>query len=212
MMLTREMRTVFTALAAVCAVLLFVSPLPAYAGSLDPPPNAVDGSSIPVPTMKTLDQIPPTWSIKLPASERFVVLADFNNEAVLDKETGLVWEKEPSIFDPLNTLRGNFYQCIYDCISKEVGGRKGWHLPSVEQLLSLFDSTQLIPLAPALPAGHPFINVQDAYWTISTSPNGADRAYVVHLNVGVPNSLNMFKSTERYPHWCVRGGQTYDAY
>ena len=30
------------------------------------------------------------WDQKLPASQRFVVLAAFNNQAVLDKETGLV--------------------------------------------------------------------------------------------------------------------------
>ena len=37
----------------------------------------------------------PAWSRKLPAATRFLVLTDWNNEAVLDKETGLVWERTP---------------------------------------------------------------------------------------------------------------------
>ena len=36
-----------------------------------------------------------SWSNKIPAAKRFVALADFNNEAVLDRETGLVWEQAP---------------------------------------------------------------------------------------------------------------------
>ena len=32
------------------------------AGDLEPPPEAVDGSGNPVSTMKTLDQIRPTWT------------------------------------------------------------------------------------------------------------------------------------------------------
>ena len=37
----------------------------------------------------------PAWDRKLPAATRFLVLTDWNNEAVLDKETGLVWERTP---------------------------------------------------------------------------------------------------------------------
>ena len=38
----------------------------------------------------------PAWDRKLPALFRFYVLTDWNNAAVLDKETGLVWERSPA--------------------------------------------------------------------------------------------------------------------
>src|SRR5262249_15328144 len=34
----------------------------------------------------------PSWDQMLPASTRFIVLSNFNSEAVLDRETGLVWQ------------------------------------------------------------------------------------------------------------------------
>ena len=52
--------TVFT----VIAVALFLPGL-SSAGMLEPPPYAFNQDNFPVPIMKTLDQIPPTWSQKL---------------------------------------------------------------------------------------------------------------------------------------------------
>src|SRR5262249_23927325 len=37
----------------------------------------------------------PSWDQTLPASTRFIVLSNFNSQAVLDRETGLVWERTP---------------------------------------------------------------------------------------------------------------------
>src|SRR4051794_27074001 len=37
----------------------------------------------------------PSWDQQLPAAQRFIVLQNWNNEAVLDRETGLVWERQP---------------------------------------------------------------------------------------------------------------------
>ena len=48
---------------------------------------------------------------------------------------------------------------IYEYVcDKEVGGRKGWRLPSIYELANLVDTTQQNP---SLPKGHPFTNIQN---------------------------------------------------
>src|SRR5438034_7075222 len=37
----------------------------------------------------------PSWDQTLPSSTRFIVLSNMNSEAVMDRETGLVWERSP---------------------------------------------------------------------------------------------------------------------
>jgi hypothetical protein len=56
------------------------------AGSLEP-------AGPPASTMKTLDEVPPTWSQTLPTAVRFVAV--LGGAAILDRETGLVWESAP---------------------------------------------------------------------------------------------------------------------
>lgn len=177
---------------AVIAVLLIL-PVMVIAGSLEP-------SAAPAPTMKTLDQIPPTWSQKLPASERFVLVLD--NAAVLDKETGLVWEKSPS------TSTYTWTDAIYHCADLNVGGRKGWHIPTVEQLASLQDTS--VGGSPKLPTGHPFIAVQSYYyWSATTNASTTTNAWDVSFLAG--DVGNYVKTGNDYA-WCVRGGQSHDAY
>jgi hypothetical protein len=162
------------------------------AGELEP-------SAAPGPTMKTLDQIPPTWSQKLDASERFELVLD--GEAVLDKETGLVWEQSP------DTTARAWTSAIYHCYTREVANRKGWRLPTIEELASLVDNDNSNP---ALPTGHPFSNVQSAYYwsstTLASSPSSAWRAYFSNGYVG-----GYAKGYDHYM-WCVRGGHGHDAY
>src|SRR4030042_7168775 len=79
-------------------VLALLLPGFSFAGSLEPTPDAVDPSGNPVPTMKTLDEIPPAWSQKLQCDTattcpRFEIV--MGGDAVLDKETGLVWGESP---------------------------------------------------------------------------------------------------------------------
>src|SRR5436190_560490 len=95
----------------------------------------------------------PGWDRKMLASNRFLILTNWNSEAVLDRETGLVWEKSPAL-----TL-GTWSGARLTCLDNAVGGRKGWRLPSIVELASLLDPS-VQPPGPLLPTGHPFTDVQ----------------------------------------------------
>jgi hypothetical protein len=153
------------------------------------------------------------WDNKITnASSRFKVLSDFNNEAVLDKETGLVWEKVPATGAGIN-----WWAARDTCANKTVGGRKGWRLPSVVELSSLVDPANSNP---ALPTGHPFTITPPAnYWSATTIAGDAgdagDAASVAEawfVVFGLGNVFDRHKSGTDSQVWCVRGGMNADAY
>jgi hypothetical protein len=131
---------------------------------------------------------------------RFRLVLD--GEAVLDKETLLVWEQSPST----DTGQWDVFQRY--CHSINVGGRGGWRPPALEELRSLVDPTKEDP---ALPSGHPFSNVQlSTYWSATTRTHTSTtyKCGVFFADGGVDCDD---KDTENNM-WCVRGGQGYDAY
>jgi len=142
--------------------------------------------------------LPPAWSLKLPTSTRFE--SALGGEAILDWETGLVWEKSP------DTTTRTWTNAIYYAYNKTVGGRKGWRLPTVEELASLVDPTQTNP---ALSSGHPFINVQsNYYWSSTTSVDSTSFAWDVYFYSGV---VDYSAKGSSFYVWCVRGGHGHDA-
>jgi hypothetical protein len=148
----------------------------------------------------------PAWDQTLPANTRFIVLANMNSEAVLDRETGLVWERS-AISDVLAWTSAN-----QNCIVSKTGNRWGWRLPTVQEFSSLFDAT---PGNPLLPAGHPFQNVVGQFWTATTAFNPvANNAYgAAPVFNSSPPSL-FFLTADKgssLKAWCVRGGQGVDA-
>jgi hypothetical protein len=136
----------------------------------------------------------PTWSQILPAAQRFALV--MASAAVLDKETRLVWQK--STDSAVKTWENaNSY-----CYDLNLGGRKGWRLPSVEELSSLVDPARSNP---ALPAGHPFTNVHSTtYWSSTTGASYPGNAWYVHFGTGKVYYLD--KGNNLYVR-CVRGGQ-----
>lgn len=144
-----------------------------------------------------------SWDDKITnAGTRFKVLSEFGGQAVLDKETGLVWEQSPAT----GTLDWNTAR--FQCTSLTTGGRKGWRLPSVHELASLIDPSVTNPI---LPPGHPFQNIQSAYyWSATTIADLPTFAWFVNFGSGlVSNGGN--KSFVSF-FWCVRGGMNADQY
>jgi Protein of unknown function (DUF1566) len=144
----------------------------------------------------------PAWDQKLPAATRFIVLTDWSGQAVLDRETGLVWEQSPQ------TTIATWSSARFACTGKTTGGRKGWRLPSVHELASLIDPTT--QSNPALPLGHPFTNVLPAgYWSATTDAENPTLAWFVLVYDGTAFRPNKAITNQV---WCVRGGMNADVY
>ena len=146
------------------------------------------------------------WDQNLPAANRFVVLAAFNSEAVLDKNTGLVWEKSPQ------SPGAPWANACFDCLNKVVGRQRGWRLPSIVELTSLLDpSAGPVPTGGLiLPTGHPFTNVESReYWSATTTAEDPNRAWFVFFEDGHTGSMTKSKP---FLLWCVRGPMNADRY
>lgn len=148
------------------------------------------------------------WDRALPAAQRFVVLAEFGNAAVLDKNTGLVWERSPATTSIVWNNAGP--NARINCADKAVGGQKGWRLPSLPELASLVDPS-VGPPGPTLPPGHPFLNVQsNFYWSTSTNAEFPNHAWGVAFDSGIVGGP--LKTLTTPNAWCVRGGMNADQY
>jgi hypothetical protein len=156
----------------------------------------------------------PSWDRQLPAAKRFVVLSDWGGAAVLDKETGLVWQTVP------NSAFENWEAAKRRCRDSGEGGRRGWRLPTLEELESLTDPSIPVP-GPGLPPGHPFTLFPGVlnYWTSTSVANPSDQnvacdnggtypcVWVVGFGGGATQVAGPVTTiSTSYAAWCVRGG------
>ena len=140
-----------------------------------------------------------TWDKQMNSLGRFEVLRQFNDEAVLDKETGLVWQRSP------DTEWQPYSVAAFRCILGPIGGRRGFRLPAVHELASLVDPSRTDL---ALPPGHPFQNIVGTYyWSATTDAGDPTRVWTLEFGVGGPEPN--FRS-DSWRFWCVRSGQGID--
>jgi hypothetical protein len=125
---------------------------------------------------------------------------------VTDNLTGLIWLKDPDCFG-----RTTWGQAVGDanglasayCGLMDGSSAGDWRLPNIRELLSLVDFSQI---SPALPAGHPFVNVHTGwqYWSSTTYVASPDRSWYVVMEYGI---MNHYSKSAEYRVWPVRGGK-----
>ena len=191
----------FATTAAIIFALIGLNTIPASAGSLTPtgPPTT--------PTMRSLEQLKPTWDKIIPdAAQRFVDALD--GSALLDKETGLVWQKTVS------QTQLSWVEADKACVNNVTGNRSGWRLPTVHELMSILEPYLGLM---QLPANVLFKGIPPySYWTSSPYPGTLDSSYYVYFDLSIVNNTLTGASAKGYSNslptaqlhfWCVRGGQ-----
>ncbi len=125
-------------------------------------------------------------------SPRFV---DNRDGTVSDRLTGLVWLKDADCTDTVggiardggaldwpSALAWSNRLSAGKCGLSDNSAAGDWRLPNVVELRSLIDYSRHDP---ALPAGHPFVNVRSIwYWSSTTNPVYTAGAYNVGMSRG----------------------------
>lgn len=133
------------------------------------------------------------WDTNNPSASRFTLAFP---GAVLDKNTGLVWEQAP---DTGTDNWDNALQLI--CGQKAIGGTLGWRLPSVIELKSVQDPSLPAPFVPP----NVFSGIQSAtYWSATTSNFSFSQAWGVGFWSLLNTMGHTFKTNPLYV-WCARG-------
>ena len=131
---------------------------------------------------------------------------DHGDETITDNLTGLMWTKNAN-------LAGGpkFWQEALDYVKSinsgaGLGGYHDWRLPNRKELFSLIDHSKS---GPALPASHPFQNVQsDYYWLSTTFAWSPYYAWLVRMWDGEVTYIGYpYGKSFSFYAWPVRSGQ-----
>jgi hypothetical protein len=87
----------------------------------------------------------PLWNIARFAIHDAGTAANLSDDLVLDKETRLIWTRDANLPKGMQTWQHGMNYCRNQI---QLGNRKGWRLPTIEELLSLIDPSQSNPALP----------------------------------------------------------------
>ncbi|WP_207260483.1 DUF1566 domain-containing protein [Desulfovibrio sp. Huiquan2017] len=114
---------------------------------------------------------------------------------VEDRMTGLVWRKRTDL------TGGMVDREVAERAVSALAGETGlaWRLPAIMELESLTDCSRADP---ALPEGHPFEAVREAYWSATDSGYDPSWSFCYYLHKGAVGVG--FKARAEFHAWAVR--------
>ena len=119
-------------------------------------------------------------------------------DLVYDNVTELTWLKDANSNNDTLDWRKAFD--IIEKMNRESAyGHNDWRLPGIVELDSL---TDMGCYSPALPTAHPFMNVQEFYWSSTTSMYETRYAWVLYMRDGAVGVG--FKPLSEFYLWPVR--------
>ena len=178
-----------------------------FAGQTDGLLKAMEAIGFaPVPKTGQTESYPPgddgdlqmgiTWP-----DPRFI---DNEDGTVTDNLTGLIWLKNADCFNVRTwneALSDSNSLADEQCGLTDGSSEGDWRLANARELSSLIDFGQFDI---ALPAGHPFINVQpESYWSSTTVTDIIQQAWRMCIHCG---HLSLDNKTDHHYVWPVRSG------
>jgi hypothetical protein len=118
-----------------------------------------------------------------------------NGGEVEDRMTGLVWRGSTDLTGGM-VDREAAGRAVEE-LAKETG--QAWRLPDIMELESLTDCSRADP---ALPGGHPFTDVREAYWSATDSGFDPTWSFCYYLHKGAVGVG--FKTSAEFHVWAVR--------
>ncbi len=129
---------------------------------------------------------------------RFVV----KSKGILDTLTGLTWWSAAR-YGRAELSWQQALDAVAD-LARETG--LPWRMPTINELESLVDAARH---SPALPADHPFNDIESAYWSSTTSGFETDWAYVLYMTKGAVGVG--FKKNRDFALWPVMTGEVMES-
>ena len=118
---------------------------------------------------------------------------------IYDNDTGLTWMRDANVLKDMMNWNSAF-ALTSKMNSEMVCGYNDWRVPNIIELDSLTDMGQH---SPALSVGHSFNNVQEFYWSSTTSMYDMNYAWVLYMVDGAVGVGH--KPLSEFYLWPVRG-------